>query len=118
MTGFEKTRPLAGTVMVYIALFVSPGTSASVRVCVSLCSLDCVCALQLCFHIDLLNFCNSVSGGYCLVAGGTLWVTEVSICLLPHFLFRPTGTEGREWSGGEGVRKEREKGLQGGGGGG
>lgn len=91
--------------MVYIALFVSPGTSASV--CVSLCSLDCVCALQLCFHTDLLNFCNSVSGGYCLVAGGTLWVTEVSICLLPHFLFRPTGTEGRERSGG-GEKGERE----------
>lgn len=28
MTGCDKTRLLAGTVMVYIALLVSPGTSA------------------------------------------------------------------------------------------
>lgn len=34
-----------------------------------------------------------------LVAGGARRVTKVSICLLPHFLFRPTGT-GREVEGG------------------
>ena len=104
MTGCDKTRLLAGTVMVYIALFVSLGTSVSVclRACMNVCVCVClyVCAFQLCSHTDLLNFCNSVSGGHCLVAGGTQWVTKVSICLLPHFLFRPTGTEGGGRGGG------------------
>lgn len=79
--------------------------------CVCACVCLYVCVLQLCSHTDLLNFCNSVSGGHCLVAGGTQWVTKVSICLLPHFLFRPTGTEGGGKKGGGGLmwREGRER---------
>lgn len=69
----------------------------------------CVCVFQLCSHVDLRNFCDSLCGGHCLVAGSTHWVTKVSICLLPHFLFRPTGTEGEEERG-RGVERGRNKG--------
>lgn len=91
MTGCDKTRLLAGTVMVYNALLVSPGTHACMCVFVHACSS--------CAYTGLVNFCSSVSGGHCLVAGSTQWVTKVSVCLIPHFLFRPTGTGGEEGGG-------------------
>jgi len=61
-----------------------------------------VCVLQLRSHTDLLNFCNRISGGHCLVAGSKLQVTKVCICLLPHFLFRPPGRAGTEGGGNKG----------------
>lgn len=58
MTGCDKTRLLAGTVMVYIALLVSLGTSTSVclRACMNVCVRVCVC-MCVCSSCALTQTC-------------------------------------------------------------